>query len=781
MSSQVLSHPLVRDGWFTEVNPQWPGQGMALQVSRILHHERSKFQDVLVFQSTTYGNVLVLDGAIQATERDEFSYQEMIAHLPLASHPDPKRVLVIGGGDGGVLREVVKHPSVEEVILCDIDEAVPRVSAKYLPKMASGLTHPKTKVIIGDGFAFLKQAENKAAFDVIITDSSDPIGPAEALFQPPFFKLLKEALKPGGHISTQGESIWCHLEFIQQIRKSVNELFPVAEYAFTTIPTYPSGQIGFIVASLDANDNLRKPLREVPDCRYWSPQVHTSAFSLPEFARRAIIDGEPAPGPVVASGEGANTTDKLQGEKKVLLLGTGYVAKPFADYITRSANIHLTAASTNKANGEKMSEGLPPRITSITLDVNDTAALEAAVASHDVVVSLIPYTYHADVIKAACKGKTNVVTTSYVSDAIRALEPEIKQAGITVVNEIGLDPGLDHLYAVKAINDIHQQGGKITSFLSYCGGLPAPEAAANPLGYKFSWSSRGVLLALRNTGKFWADGQVQTVSGVDLMASAKPFFTGNPAFNFVCYPNRDSTPFKEWYGIPEAQTVIRGTLRYGGFAELVLGLVKLGFLDDSDSAKDWLLSGSQLSWPQVVAKLIGETSTEPASLQAAIEKKLVFKDEYERQAVMQGIRWLGFFDPKAIAIVRGTPPQAKAGYGNPLDTLCATLEEKCAYAVGERDMVMLQHRFEVQFPNETAPRVMTSSLLDYGHPLGYSSMARLVGVPCGVATRLLLEGHPAVDLQSQGGGIWVPYTEEACQPLRDELIKEGIALEEKWI
>lgn len=752
---------------------------MALQVSRILHHERSKFQDVLVFQSATYGNVLVLDGAIQATERDEFSYQEMIAHLPLASHPNPKRVLVIGGGDGGVLREVVKHPSVEEVILCDIDEAVPRVSTKYLPKMAAGFADPKTKTIIGDGFAFLKQQENKAAFDVIITDSSDPIGPAEALFQPPFFKLLKEALKPGGHISTQGESMWCHLEFIQQIRKSVKELFPVAEYAFTTIPTYPSGQIGFIVASLDANESLRKPLREIPGCRYWSPAVHEAAFSLPEFARRAIIDGEPAPGPVIASGEGS-ATGKQVAEKKILLLGTGYVARPFADYITRTPEFTLTAASTKKDHAEKLVAGLP-RANGVSLDVNDTAALEAAVAAHDVVVSLIPYTYHADVIKAAIKGKTDVVTTSYVSDAIRALEPEIKQAGITVVNEIGLDPGLDHLYAVKAIEDIHQQGGKITSFLSYCGGLPAPEAAANPLGYKFSWSSRGVLLALRNTGKYWANGEVQTVSGVDLMASAKPFFTGNPAFNFVCYPNRDSTPFREWYGIPEAQTVIRGTLRYGGFPELVLGLVKLGFLDDSDSAKEWLTPSSQLSWPQVVAKLLGESSSEPASLQAAIEAKLTFKDEYERQAILQGLRWLGFFDSKAIAIVRGTPAQAKAGFGNPLDTLCATLEEKCAYAPGERDMVMLQHRFEVQFPNESAPRVLTSSLLDYGHPMGYSSMARLVGVPCGVATRLLLEGNPAVDLKSQGGGIWVPYTEAACKPLRDELVKEGIALEEKWI
>lgn len=755
-------------------NPQWPGQGMALQVTRILHHEQSKFQDVLVFQSATYGNVLVLDGVIQATERDEFSYQEMISHLPLASHPDPKRVLVIGGGDGGVLREVVKHQSVEEVILCDIDEAVPRVSSKYLPKMASGLHHPKAKVIIGDGFAFLQDSANKGAFDVIITDSSDPVGPAEALFKPSYFKLLKEALKPGGHISTQAECMWLHLPLIRELRKSVNELFPVADYAFTTIPTYPCGQIGFVVCSLDGSRNVRKALRSVPDCRYWSPEVHNASFTLPEFARKVIQDGAEAPPAVVASE--AEQQVKRQ-PKKVLLLGTGYVAGPFAEYITRYPEFTLTAASSRKANGEKLVAGLP-RASSIALDVNDTSALEQAISQHDVVISLIPYTYHAAVIKAACKSKTDVVTTSYVSDAIRELESEIKAAGITVVNEIGLDPGLDHLYAVKAIKDIHDQGGKIKSFLSYCGGLPAPEAANNALGYKFSWSSRGVLLALRNTGKYWQDGQVQTVSGVDLMRSAKPFFTGNPAFNFVCYPNRDSTPFKEWYGITEAETIIRGTLRYGGFPELILALVQLGFLNDGDDAASWLRPDANLTWPQVVAKLLGESNADPTALQAAIEKRLTFKDDYERSTILQGLRWVGFFDANAKAIVRGTPAQNKAGHGNPLDTLCATLEEKCAYAQGERDMVMLQHRFEVEF-GAGDMRTMTSSLLDFGHPQGYSSMARLVGIPCGVATRLLLENNPALRLQ--GGGIWAPYSEDKCVPIREELVKEGIALEEKWI
>ena len=180
----------------------WPGQAMTLRVNSILHHEKSPYQDVLLFESSDHGTVLVLDNVIQCTERDEFSYQEMIAHLALNSHPDPKKVLVIGGGDGGVLREVVKHTGVEEAVLCDIDESVIRLSKKYLPGMSVGFKHPAVKVHVGDGFEFLK--EKKGEFDVIITDSSDPEGPAESLFQKPYFELIDGALREGGVMTTQG-------------------------------------------------------------------------------------------------------------------------------------------------------------------------------------------------------------------------------------------------------------------------------------------------------------------------------------------------------------------------------------------------------------------------------------------------------------------------------------------------------------------------------------------------------------------------------------------------
>ena len=246
-----------------------------------------------------------------------------------------------------------------------------------------------------------------------------------------------------------------------------------------------------------------------------------------------------------------------------------------------------------------MAAGLPST-TAISLDVNNEEALNKAVADHDLVISLIPYTFHAQVIQAAIKGKTNVVTTSYVSPAIRALEPEIKAAGIVVMNEIGLDPGIDHLYAVKTISEVHAKGGKIKKFLSYCGGLPAPECCGNPLGYKFSWSSRGVLLALLNNAAYIDGGKKVEVSGKDLMGHAKPYYI-SPAFAFVAYPNRDSTPFREFYNIPEAETVVRGTLRYQGFPGFIKALVQLGWLDAEP--KEWLKDG--MTWSEITKSAIG--------------------------------------------------------------------------------------------------------------------------------------------------------------------------------
>lgn len=275
-------------GWFSELGVMWPGQAFSLEVEEVLFQGKSEYQDVVVFKSKTYGTVLALDGVIQLTERDEFSYQEMIVHLPMCAHPNPKKVLIIGGGDGGVLREVCKHSTVEVIEQVEIDKMVPEVSKKYLPSMSSHFDDPRLKLYFEDGCKFLET--KNAEYDVIIVDSSDPVGPAEVLFQKPFYASMRKALKEGGIVATQAECMWLHLELINKLVQESKELYPKVEYAYTTIPTYPCGQVGFIVCSNNATEGYTasKPVRTLPagSTKYYNEQVHSAAFVVPEFARK---------------------------------------------------------------------------------------------------------------------------------------------------------------------------------------------------------------------------------------------------------------------------------------------------------------------------------------------------------------------------------------------------------------------------------------------------------------------------------------------------------------
>lgn len=285
----------VKDGWFSELSSLWPGQCMSLEVEEVLFKEKSKYQDIIVFKSKTYGNVLILDGVIQCTERDEFSYQEMLAHLPMVSHSNPKNVLIIGGGDGGVAREVLKHSCVESVHMCEIDEMVIDVSKKFLPNMACSFDNPKLKLHIMDGFEFMGQ--HKGEFDIIITDSSDPIGPASSLFQKKYYELMKKALRPGGVVCSQGECMWIHMDLIKGMLEFSDTLYPSVNYAYTTIPTYPCGQIGFVMCSLDADMNFEDPVRSLTKdqvkefkLKYYNTDIHKASFKLPEFAKSILKD-----------------------------------------------------------------------------------------------------------------------------------------------------------------------------------------------------------------------------------------------------------------------------------------------------------------------------------------------------------------------------------------------------------------------------------------------------------------------------------------------------------
>lgn len=274
---------------------------MSLKVEKVLARKRSKFQDILLFDSATYGKVLVLDGVVQVTERDEASYQECIAHIPLMAHPAPRRVLIIGGGDGGVLREVCRHSGVAEVVMCEIDEEVVGVAKEHLAgSTASAYGDERLALHFADAAEYV--AGRPGAFDVIIMDSSDPVGPAESLYAQSFLGTMAAALAPGGVLCMQGECQWLHLEFIADTLKAAQGLFAEVDYAYTGVPTYPCGQIGFILARgplagasapATLGTSLRSPARPLPPAlaaqlRYYTPALHAAAFQLPAFAEKAL-------------------------------------------------------------------------------------------------------------------------------------------------------------------------------------------------------------------------------------------------------------------------------------------------------------------------------------------------------------------------------------------------------------------------------------------------------------------------------------------------------------
>ncbi|AIN95379.1 spermidine synthase, putative [Leishmania panamensis] len=290
---------LLSDGWFREKSSMWPGQAQGLKVEKVLYDQPTEFQHLTVFESDPkgpWGTVMALDGAIQLTDYDEFVYHEMLANLSLTCHHKPERVLVIGGGDGGVVREVLRHKSekegiVQSVELVDIDGAVIEQSKRHFPQIACGLANPCVTAMVGDGVAFVGNAPDNV-YDVVIIDTTDPEGPASELFGAEFYKNVRRILRPGGIVCNQGESIWLHRPLIEKmmsfLKKDIG--FTTVKYAMIYTPTYPCGSIGTLVCAKSVDTDLTVPRRPVEslgfadELKYYSSDMHRAAFVLPRFA-----------------------------------------------------------------------------------------------------------------------------------------------------------------------------------------------------------------------------------------------------------------------------------------------------------------------------------------------------------------------------------------------------------------------------------------------------------------------------------------------------------------
>lgn len=274
--------------WYTESLELSKGRTVSYRVTKTLQSLQSPFQKIDIFETQAFGRMFTLDGVTMVTQKDEHSYHEMIAHVPMMSHPNPVSVLVIGGGDGGTVREVLKHPSVKEVVLCEIDKAVVDISYEYFPECANALKDPRVIHYYDDGAKYAR--ENQGRFDVILVDSSDPVGPAEVLFKEPFYRDMAGALKKGGIIATQAESFWYHGDIIKSLFAFIPKIFSQSGYYYTTIPSYPSGVIGFTFLSneVDPYKVEPDPARVPKGLKYYSTAMHKSAFVLPEFAKEFI-------------------------------------------------------------------------------------------------------------------------------------------------------------------------------------------------------------------------------------------------------------------------------------------------------------------------------------------------------------------------------------------------------------------------------------------------------------------------------------------------------------
>lgn len=277
--------------WFTENLEIASDMRLQLRIDRTIHSETSEFQKIDVLQTTSCGRMLVLDDVIMTTEFDEFAYHEMIAHVPAFAHAGPRKALVIGGGDGGTVRELCKHANLEEIHLCEIDRRVVEVSREHLPSIAASFDDPRVKCFYEDGAAWAK--DHPESYDLILVDSSDPVGPAAVLFGEPFYEDCYACLRDGGILATQAENLFMHRDIIERLLQYGEKFFQRRFYYNTRVPTYPGGMIGFTFFAKGQNApdpfiNLEKRYQESDlksqDFRFWNPATHKAAFALPAFA-----------------------------------------------------------------------------------------------------------------------------------------------------------------------------------------------------------------------------------------------------------------------------------------------------------------------------------------------------------------------------------------------------------------------------------------------------------------------------------------------------------------
>lgn len=440
---------------------------------------------------------------------------------------------------------------------------------------------------------------------------------------------------------------------------------------------------------------------------------------------------------------------------RILIIGAGRSSSSLIDYLLSNAkgfNWHITIADANKQAVESKIAKYKDIASAVEFDVHNAALREQLISSADLVVSMLPAFMHGDVAKDCVRLGKHLATASYVSNDMKELDAEAKKKNLLLLNECGLDPGIDHASAMKVIHELHDKGARITGFKSFCGGLVAPESNDNPWGYKFSWNPRNVILAGQGTAQFIEDGQLKFIPYNRIYTQIETIEVDGYG-KFDAYANRDSIGYKEPYGLNEAATMLRGTLRFPGYCKAWNVFVKLGLTDDSYKIKN----ADSLTYTDLLQSFL------PKGKGSVKEKLVEFMGKEMDSEVLSKLEYLELFSNKPI----------KLNEGSPAELLQNLLEEKWLLKHGDKDMIVMQHLFEYELNGTT--KKMTSSLVVIGDDEVHTAMAKTVGLPLAIAIKNFLTGKFKLY------GVQIPIVKEIYEPMLAELETLGITFVEKEV
>ena len=442
--------------------------------------------------------------------------------------------------------------------------------------------------------------------------------------------------------------------------------------------------------------------------------------------------------------------------KKILVIGAGRSTSSLIQYLLFNAEQEgwfITIADQSKELAMKSAKE-HERAKAIAFDVNNTEERERLIDESDLVISMLPAHMHISVAQDCVKYKKHMVTASYVSKEMKALNNDAINAGVVIMNEIGVDPGIDHLSAMRVIDQIREKGGELDAFETFTGGLIAPESDNNPWNYKFTWNPRNVVLAGQGVCKFIQNGKYKYIPYHKLFRRTEIIDIAGHG-KFEGYANRDSLQYRSIYGLDDIPTMYRGTLRKPGFCRAWDVFVQLGATDDS-----YIMDGSEnMTHRDFINSFLAYNETDSVELKF----KHYLNIRQDDVDMFEKFVWLGIFDNTPVGLSNATPAQI----------LQCILEKKLSLEEGDKDMIVMWHRFLYELNGEH--KELHSSMVVKGDDPIYTAMAKTVGLPVAIATKMILNNTITTP------GVHIPISKEIYEPILDELENYGVHFEEKEV